>query len=67
MCRYITDFVSNINIMLFLLVPLEMSVLKKENFNNWYGLKTYYAALLVTGMPLQVLDAFIYDTGFNLS
>lgn len=36
------------------LVPTEMSVLKKENFNNWYNLKTYYAALLVTGMPLQV-------------
>ncbi|CAB3223857.1 unnamed protein product [Arctia plantaginis] len=42
-------------------IPLEMSILKKENFNNWYGLKTYYAALLVTGMPLQVIYSFVYS------
>ncbi|KAH9635520.1 hypothetical protein HF086_013047 [Spodoptera exigua] len=43
----------NIPTVSLFLVPTEMSVLKKENFNNWYNLKTYYAALLVTGMPLQ--------------
>ncbi|CAH0702557.1 unnamed protein product [Spodoptera exigua] len=42
-------------------IPTEMSVLKKENFNNWYNLKTYYAALLVTGMPLQIIYSFVYS------
>lgn len=42
-------------------IPLEMSVLKKENFNNWYNLKTYYAAIIVTGMPLQILYSFLYS------
>ncbi|XP_075974239.1 ATP-binding cassette sub-family G member 4-like [Anticarsia gemmatalis] len=42
-------------------IPMELSVLKKENFNNWYNLKTYYAALLVTGMPLQILYSFVYS------
>ncbi|XP_021201250.3 dnaJ homolog subfamily C member 10 [Helicoverpa armigera] len=42
-------------------IPTEMSILKKENFNNWYNLKTYYAALLITGMPLQVVYSFVYS------
>lgn len=41
-------------------IPLEMSVLKKENFNNWYNLKTYYAALLVSSMPLQVIYSIAF-------
>ncbi|XP_068632407.1 ATP-binding cassette sub-family G member 1-like [Battus philenor] len=41
--------------------PLEMAVLKKENFNNWYNLKTYYAAILVTGIPLQICYTFVYS------
>ncbi|CAG4972309.1 unnamed protein product [Parnassius apollo] len=41
--------------------PLELAVLKKENFNNWYNLKTYYAAVLVTSMPLQICYSFIYS------
>lgn len=42
--------------------PLEMAVLRKERFNNWYQLKTYYIATLVTSMPLQLLFAFIYSS-----
>ncbi|KAM3964150.1 ATP-binding cassette sub-family G member 4-like [Aphomia sociella] len=41
--------------------PTELKILKKENFNNWYNLKTYYAAVLVTGMPLQVVFSFVYS------
>lgn len=41
--------------------PSELSVLKKENFNNWYNLKTYYAAVLVTGIPMQIWYSFVYS------
>ncbi|CAH2991377.1 unnamed protein product [Chilo suppressalis] len=41
--------------------PSELLVLKKENFNNWYNLKTYYAAVLVTGIPLQIWYSFVYS------
>ncbi|KAI8422374.1 hypothetical protein MSG28_006234 [Choristoneura fumiferana] len=33
--------------------PAEMSIIKKETFNNWYSLKTYYIAQMVTGIPMQ--------------
>lgn len=41
----------------FFLVPTELSVLKKENFNNWYTLRTYYSAFVVTSTPIQVSRA----------
>ncbi|XP_028172051.1 dnaJ homolog subfamily C member 10-like [Ostrinia furnacalis] len=41
--------------------PSELPVLKKENFNNWYNLKTYYAAILVTGIPMQIWYSFVYS------
>ncbi|KAL6262110.1 hypothetical protein P5V15_007211 [Pogonomyrmex californicus] len=41
--------------------PLEMAILKKERFNNWYQLRTYYAATLVTTLPLQIFFTFIYS------
>ncbi|XP_053612319.1 uncharacterized protein LOC128676307 [Plodia interpunctella] len=40
--------------------PTELPVLKKENFNNWYNLRTYYAAVLVTGIPIQIWYSFVY-------
>ncbi|XP_035720104.1 ATP-binding cassette sub-family G member 1-like [Vespa mandarinia] len=40
--------------------PLEMAILKKERFNNWYQLRTYYIALLIANVPLQILLSFIY-------
>lgn len=40
--------------------PLEIAILKKERFNNWYQLKTYYIATLVTTLPLQIFFCFIY-------
>lgn len=34
--------------------PSEISILKKEVFNNWYKLRTYYAATLITSTPIHV-------------
>lgn len=39
---------------IFFSVPSELHILKKELFNNWYKLSTYFIAFLVTNMPLQV-------------
>ncbi|CAK1549454.1 unnamed protein product [Leptosia nina] len=41
--------------------PDELPVLKKENFNNWYSLKTYYAATLVTTIPIQIWYSLVYS------
>nr|QHN70689.1 ATP-binding cassette subfamily member 4 [Limenitis arthemis astyanax] len=41
--------------------PEELPVLKKENFNNWYNLKTYYVAVLITSIPLQILFSILYS------
>ncbi|XP_045447743.1 dnaJ homolog subfamily C member 10-like [Melitaea cinxia] len=41
--------------------PDELPVLKKENFNNWYNLKTYYAATLITSIPLQISFSIVYS------
>nr|XP_034180076.1 ATP-binding cassette sub-family G member 4 [Osmia lignaria]XP_034180077.1 ATP-binding cassette sub-family G member 4 [Osmia lignaria] len=42
--------------------PSEFSTLKKERFNNWYQLRTYYAASLICSLPIQVAYAFIYTS-----
>ncbi|XP_059477501.1 ATP-binding cassette sub-family G member 1-like isoform X2 [Neocloeon triangulifer] len=40
--------------------PTEMNVLRKERFNNWYSLRTYYAAFTVADTPLQLLFCASY-------
>ncbi|KYQ53045.1 ATP-binding cassette sub-family G member 4 [Trachymyrmex zeteki] len=42
--------------------PLELNILKKERFNNWYQLRTYYIAMLVITLPLTILSSFVYST-----
>lgn len=42
--------------------PSELTILRKERFNNWYQLKTYYMATLVSTLPLQILFTFIYSS-----
>jgi hypothetical protein len=42
-----------------ILDPLERVRVVKEYFNNWYKLKTYYMALTVSSIPVQVSDTFI--------
>lgn len=41
--------------------PLELAILKKERFNNWYQLRTYYAATLVVAIPLNLFPSFVYS------
>lgn len=36
-------------------VPEELGIIKKETFNNWYKLRTYYLATLITSTPIQVI------------
>lgn len=40
-------------------VPLERAILVKEHFNNWYKLTTYFMAMIVSSIPVQVSDVFI--------
>ncbi|XP_003702926.2 ATP-binding cassette subfamily G member 4 [Megachile rotundata] len=40
--------------------PSEFVTLKKERFNNWYQLRTYYAATLICSVPVQVIYAVIF-------
>lgn len=42
--------------------PSELPVLKKERFNNWYDLKTYYFAFMVADIPVQILFCMSYTT-----
>ncbi|XP_060531306.1 ATP-binding cassette subfamily G member 4-like [Cylas formicarius] len=42
--------------------PSELSLIKKEHFNRWYKLKTYYIAHMVTDIPMQILFALIYQS-----
>jgi len=42
-----------------ILDPLERVRVVKEYFNNWYKLKTYYMALTISSIPVQVSDTFI--------
>lgn len=42
--------------------PSEFSTLKKERFNNWYQLKTYYAASLICSVPIQIMFATVYSS-----
>lgn len=40
--------------------PSEFPTLKKERFNNWYQLRTYYVASLVCNLPLQLLFVLVF-------
>lgn len=44
------------------LVPSEIPVLRKERFNNWYQLRTYYASILVINVPQQVIYAVVHTS-----
>ncbi|XP_054263719.1 ATP-binding cassette sub-family G member 1-like [Macrosteles quadrilineatus] len=40
--------------------PLEMPIIVREHFNRWYSPKSYYIALTVTDIPIQVVCTSIY-------
>ncbi|XP_035718100.1 ATP-binding cassette sub-family G member 1-like [Vespa mandarinia] len=41
-------------------IPLELKILKKEEFNNWYNLRTYYLALVIVEISIQIFFTFSY-------
>lgn len=41
------------------LVPLELSVMRKEYFNQWYSLNSYYISVTLVDLPIQVCSLFI--------
>lgn len=43
-------------------VPSELPVIRKERFNNWYQLRTYYAALLLSHIPMQMIFTISYTS-----
>lgn len=42
--------------------PTEMYILRKERFNSWYQLKTYYIAILVIDLSTHLIFALIYSS-----
>ncbi|KAI8422551.1 hypothetical protein MSG28_006351, partial [Choristoneura fumiferana] len=40
--------------------PSEVQLVKREYFNRWYGLKPYYAALVVSRTPATIFFSLIY-------
>ncbi|KAM7353103.1 ATP-binding cassette sub-family G member 1 isoform 1-T4 [Cochliomyia hominivorax] len=42
--------------------PQEIAIIKKESFNNWYKLKTFYLATLITSTPVHIMFSSIYLT-----
>lgn len=43
-------------------VPMQLDMLKKEEFNNWYQLRTYYLALMIIDLPVQIILSLTYCT-----
>ncbi|XP_066150986.1 ATP-binding cassette subfamily G member 4-like [Euwallacea fornicatus] len=46
--------------------PKELQIIKKEYFNCWYNLGTFYLAYLVADFPLQVLFTMAYSVASYL-
>ena len=42
--------------------PSELLILKKEHFNNWYKLRTFYVAFIITNTPVQMVFAIVYSS-----
>ncbi|KAJ8922887.1 hypothetical protein NQ315_007922 [Exocentrus adspersus] len=40
--------------------PLELPILTKELFNKWYSLKSYYLAISIADIPMQIVATLIY-------
>ncbi|XP_049868019.1 ATP-binding cassette sub-family G member 1-like [Pectinophora gossypiella] len=45
---------------ILLAFPSEVQLVKREYFNRWYGLKPYYAALVVSRTPATIFFSLIY-------
>lgn len=52
-CKLLFRSLMNL-LIIFILVPSEIAIIKKETFNNWYRLRTYFIANMITTAPLHV-------------
>lgn len=43
-----------------ILVPLELPILSKEHFNQWYSLSSYYLSLTIVDLPIQVMLIILF-------
>ncbi|XP_055712989.1 ATP-binding cassette sub-family G member 1 [Phlebotomus papatasi] len=41
--------------------PSEIAILKKETFNGWYKLRTYYLATIAVMAPIHIMFAILYS------
>uniref|UniRef100_A0A1A9V888 ABC transporter domain-containing protein n=1 Tax=Glossina austeni TaxID=7395 RepID=A0A1A9V888_GLOAU len=42
-------------------IPAEIMIVKRETFNNWYKLRTFYLAHFITSAPVHILFSAIYS------
>ncbi|EDV57509.1 ATP-binding cassette sub-family G member 1 [Drosophila erecta] len=42
--------------------PAEIEIIRKETFNNWYKLRTYYLATIITSTPVHIIFSTVYIT-----
>ncbi|XP_074037508.1 ATP-binding cassette sub-family G member 1 [Leptinotarsa decemlineata] len=40
--------------------PSELPIITREHFNNWYSLKSYYLAISIADIPVQIVATLIY-------
>uniref|UniRef100_A0A182J370 Uncharacterized protein n=1 Tax=Anopheles atroparvus TaxID=41427 RepID=A0A182J370_ANOAO len=40
--------------------PYEMNILRKESFNRWYKIRTYFVASMLTSLPVQIFFSIVY-------
>lgn len=43
----------------FVLVPSEMPIIIREHFNRWYSLPSYYLAITLADIPIQVSNSYM--------
>lgn len=53
--------IKSIFLLLFFAVPTEIDIVRKETFNNWYKVRTYFLANTLTTTPIHVRHTFIND------
>lgn len=58
--KYCSIVLKTLYVYCWISVPLEMKYLKKEYFNKWYNIKSYYMALTLSTLP----DLLIFGTLF---
>jgi len=42
-------------VIISVVVPLEIPILSKEHFNQWYSLSSYYLSFTIVDLPIQVI------------